>query len=135
MNARCGFVGERTASVSLREKVLVDDCTKPESHKLVLKRTKLSVVSMPRVCQYLRKSVIETLSQCASCYSVEKLCWACVGTVTIVTACQTGGKGSNPFPTVVVNGLLFSLQTRGCTFLCCHLSTVSYLVPFVISTQ
>lgn len=92
-----------------------------------------------RSCEHVQsiftESVIKTLSQYASCYSAEKLCWAAVGKVTIVTACQIGGQGNNPFPTIIVNGSLFPLQTCGYSFLCCHLPTVSYLLLSVISPE
>nr|XP_054501279.1 RING finger protein unkempt homolog isoform X4 [Agelaius phoeniceus] len=87
-------------------------------------------------CQYCHTRTEQQFHpESASCYSVEKLCGARICTVTIVTACQTGGRGNYPFATVLVNGLLFSLQTCGCNFLCCHLSAVSYLLPFVMSME
>lgn len=77
---------------------------------------------------------IETLSWSASCYSVEYLCWACISQVTIVTACQTWGGGTIHFLQSLSMVCHFPCKC-GCSFLCCYLSTVSYLLPLPWSCQ
>lgn len=104
------------------------------THKLTVKAATLSEWACPEHSSILTEGIIGTSSWSASCYSVEKLCWASISKVTIATACQTWGGGA-----------IHSLQSLsmvchfpckcGCSFLCCYLSTASYLSPLLISMQ